>query len=583
MFNKLPKEYYFPKVEGSQFANSILEDQTRPGFVIYKFMGTYWNKIQSFNVLRNFFVNIPLVNKLGYYIDTEESRKVSRANKYLKRQYRRLAKHMNSGNRDKYNQLWWLLATKSEAFIMVVMIKKLKFSIVSFSPEKFLYLKDRIIRIIRKNWTKLNFKRVFLPEYNLDGTIRKYRPLGVPSLEYRVIGGVLEFNLSNWWMRDWSPTQFACRPGYGPIDAWIVILRNIDKWPTIIGYDLAKFFDSIVNYAVLNTLYGELKSIGHGAYRLTASSLSLGLYDSIFRMCHRRPLIDVGDRDKEVLRIEKLIAELNWKKDLKENTLTILSLLRHAAKKMTRDRSVSLIGLPQGFNISPVIACRVLQEQTNLYRRNVVIQYMDDGIKLCRSNNVEREIEELRKSLNTHFTGIDLSGDKTEIIKVGGTWLKPLKFLGCEYDGKTFRAHTRSKGVVEFANANEIEKLIKSIKEKRADLVFKYDRPKLSKAVSRLWNTEFSLGAPTKHDFTEWASKQYVKNEVKLNSIEMRVLQKYASTFQPWIHSTNTMSMIASGFLLMASSKTKSNFVKEAEYFTKLRELALINRLTKEW
>jgi len=570
-------------VEGSQFANLILDNLTRPGIVIYNILGRRVEKVMSFDKLRNFFTWTPLVKKMGYYIDTEESKRAKKANRYLRRQYKRMLKYLNTGNRDKYNLIWWLLATKSDAFLMVMMIRKLRFAISSYSPEKFLYLHGRIRRIIWKDWTKPNFKRVFLPEYDSEGNFKKYRPLGVPSVEYRVIAGMLEFNLSNWWMRDWAPTQLACRPGLGAFDAWLIILRNIDKWPTVIGYDLAKFFDSIINYAVLNTLYGELKREGGGSYSLKASNLTLGLNDALFRMQHRRPFIAPKDADKEVFRIQKLMEELNWKKDLSRNTLTILSLLRYAAKNMSRYKSISMIGLPQGLNTSPVIACRVLQTQTDLYRKNVVVQYMDDGIKFCATNQVEKEIDNLRKSLNTKFTGIDLSGSKTEVIKSEGIWRKPLKFLGCEYDGKTFKANTRSLGKIEFAAGSGIEELIKNIKEHKSEIVFKYDRPKLAKLVSTLWNTEYTLGKPESHDRSDWSKYKYVKVDVAPNSIEMRIIHKYSGTFQPWIHSTNTISMIASGYLLSLLGGSKDNVVKEAEYFTRLKELALINRLTASW
>jgi len=582
-FTKLPKEIYFPMVEGSQFANLILDNLIRPGIVIYKQIGQRWEKTMSFDKLRNFFTWTPFVKKMGYHLNTEESRRARKANRYLKRQYKRMARCMNTGNRDKYNLIWWTLATKSDAFLLAMMIRKLRFAISSYSPEKFLYLQARIRRIIRKDWTKPNFVRKFLPEYDSEGNLKKYRPLGVPSVEYRVIAGMLEFNLSNWWMRDWAPTQLACRPGLGAFDAWLIILRNIDKWPTVIGYDLAKFFDSIINYATLNTLYGELDRLGGGSYRLKASNLTIGLNDALFIMQHRRPMISLNDRDKEVNRIEKLTEELNWKRDLSRNTLTILSLLRYAAKNMSRYKSISMIGLPQGMNTSPVIACRVLQTQTDLYRRNVVVQYMDDGIKLCKTDDVEKEIQELRKSLKTGFTGIDLSGSKTEVIKHKGRWIKPLKFLGCEYDGKTFRANTRSLGRIEFTAGSGIEELIKNIKEHKSDIVFKYDRPKLAKLVSTLWNTEYTLGKPESHDRSDWSKYKYVKVDVAPNSIEMRIIHKYSGTFQPWIHSTNTISTIASGYLLGLLSGSKANVVKEAEYFTTLKRLALINRLTKEW
>jgi len=40
-------------------------------------------------------------------------------------------------------------------------------------------------------------------------------------------------------------------------------------------------------------------------------------------------------------------------------------------------------------------------------------------------------------------TGIEISKEKSGYIRQGGSYLKPLKFLGLEYDGRVFRARTR--------------------------------------------------------------------------------------------------------------------------------------------
>jgi hypothetical protein len=42
-----------------------------------------------------------------------------------------------------------------------------------------------------------------------------------------------------------------------------------------------------------------------------------------------------------------------------------------------------------------------------------------------------------------HNTGIEFHEEKTGYVKYNGIWLKPLKFLGLEFDGKKFSAHTR--------------------------------------------------------------------------------------------------------------------------------------------
>jgi len=62
------------------------------------------------------------------------------------------------------------------------------------------------------------------------------------------------------------------------------------------------------------------------------------------------------------------------------------------------------------------------------------VAYADDSVSF---SNQPIEIEP------PSDTGIEINADKSGYVKWEGKWLKPLKFLGLEFDGTRFRAQTR--------------------------------------------------------------------------------------------------------------------------------------------
>jgi hypothetical protein len=81
----------------------------------------------------------------------------------------------------------------------------------------------------------------------------------------------------------------------------------------------------------------------------------------------------------------------------------------------------------------------------------VTVQYADDG--LIASD----EPQTLHLDNYTKGWGIEDAEDKSGFVKKDGKWLKPLKFLGMEYDGNTdtFRAKTRNGATLEFGSREQ--------------------------------------------------------------------------------------------------------------------------------
>lgn len=54
---------------------------------------------------------------------------------------------------------------------------------------------------------------------------------------------------------------------------------------------------------------------------------------------------------------------------------------------------------------------------------------------------------------------ISINPNKSGPIKLGGAWIRPLKFLGMEYDGnkQTYRASTRKGATLEFDSLHAVQ------------------------------------------------------------------------------------------------------------------------------
>jgi len=411
-----------------------------------------------------------------------------------------------------------------------MIVRKLRFYAESYSPEKAIWLMKKVRRMLCREDTNLKIRRAFLPQTDSKGFIIKYRPLGVPSIEWRVIGGMMELYLCNLWEKEWAFNQYACMPNKGVADAWIAILTEVERKGNIIGYDLAKFFDAVY-----------LKAVSYALWQVPA-----GMRRWYERVNDTKARIRLQDRDLERERQRQLLVE---RPIVRYPPIEDFMTSSEEAFWNPPDR-----GLPQGLNTSPLMACKVLQE-TGAIDSWEIIQYMDDGIIMTDSNPHEK-LTKFKEDLKTVYTGICCSASKTELIKLEGQWIKPLKFLGCEYDGKTFRAHTRTKGVFEVMNASRrIQEIIEWLKNNRDQIVNmrsgKTPRKELSKLISQSWLREDEL-AMRPNQGTVWSlwdpAKLLIKT-TKVGTIEARVIDKYITGWNPVIWSTNTMTMMNAGAL----------------------------------
>jgi len=99
----------------------------------------------------------------------------------------------------------------------------------------------------------IDFKRVYLEQPN------KIRPLGVPTLAWRVYLHMYNNLITEWRMISETGKQHAYLPGKGVITAWEELLKRLEKAPNIYEADFKGFFDSISHFGLRSVLDKFLK------------------------------------------------------------------------------------------------------------------------------------------------------------------------------------------------------------------------------------------------------------------------------------------------------------------------------------
>jgi len=535
---KLTKEYYFPIVKGSQFGMIKIGYAIKSAFV--KFLEDPkggWTKIMNFHPTR--YLSSQIAYKTSIHFFGKEYKAAEKGNKYLRKQYRRMAIALSKGDRARYFAIGDNLTKRSSYFQMVLFVNKIRFYPNNYTIGKVWKFHTEIRNILRNEKTNLKFRRIFLPEYNADGSLKKYRPLGVPSVVWRVVAASYEFLLVNLLKGNWEENQYGGMPKVGVVDAWIQILRNIGNYRTIVGIDLAKFFDTVY-----------LKAVD---YALKDEGVPSKIIEIIHNINLNKPIIKPTEKKIEKERIKAVQEEAPIKLSNKPGIF-----------HMVNERDISL---PQGLNTSPLLSQLVLNKTRVFYgvqKYERVIHYVDDAVILS-THSPEMAIGFYKDALNTSYNGITISEKKTEIIRSMDfpefkiTWKRPLKFLGCEYDGQTFRANTRNGGVFEVKDApSKIEAIIKWLELNR-NSISPYPRRDLSRLMNDSWNhmETWRLLDPNK-DLTDWERNRIIRTKVLKGTVEDKVIELYRGSYMPYIlGSTNASSMLCAGTILLSYKRGK--------------------------
>lgn len=379
-----------------------------------------------------------------------------RANRYLQHQLIRLRKL--EGN---YWDIVRLLCVRSKVWYVAHLQRSFPRWYRELPVWYTIYLWKKVIRIAFDADQRVKHFRVYIPKkYNNTGDVLVWRPLGVPTPEWRVYLSMLNTALTMWLEPFWISGQHAYFPGKGTITAWKEILSKIGS-KQIYEFDLKQFFPSVEIQEVSN----RLRKFGLPE---TAVQYFEGLNSSLPELLNTDLVNEDEIREKDE-------TQTIWKEDkiifdTLEESLIIedevpgipdkefegLRMEMHAHREANKSFEVfagSPTGLPQGGGISPVLSVQVLDV---IFKHNpTTVMYADDGIIFDWP---------VLKSPFYAAAGIEFNLEKSGWVKRNGAWLKPLKFLGLIYDGKTDQlwSETRSNKRL-YIKKDSLEKILADV------------------------------------------------------------------------------------------------------------------------
>jgi len=310
-------------------------------------------------------------------------------NKYVEYMFKRLEKQVQSKRFNEAVETLWILMN-SKAYLSVAInavLENWHRKIPMWQMNAYIH---EVNNLIKRRATNIEYRRVYLEEPN------KIRPLGVPSVPWRIYLHMYNNLLTQWRLVTESKSQHAYLPGRGTMTAWNELVKLLDS-PNIYEADYTGFFDNISHNGlryVLTTRLGIPSNELEFIMRLNSSVVKLPAEKLLFEP-------DVGKTH-----IDRL-----WDYNYEE-------LVGNAKYK---DR-----GVPQGAPTSPNLATLVHRVLERVIK---VIFYADDLIVFPKNS----DSNPLNK-IENRLLGLKAKASKSKWLKKDGIWLvESFKFIGIRY------------------------------------------------------------------------------------------------------------------------------------------------------
>lgn len=346
-----------------------------------------------------------------------EPHRNNKLNKYLYHQLKR----MTYATPMKYWRMGMHLIRRSNIFYVVAMNHVFPHWARDMKLSSVIRLAIVTRRIASKHYAKLEYTRVYIPKES-----GKLRPLGVPSYPWRIYLHMINQLLVKFLddRNEIHPSQHGFRPGRGTLTAWREVLNKVILARDIFEFDLKQFFDKVNLDAISACLLkkGVPVNLVRQLYYLNCSACRVKppyLLNEFEHMMKR--LIMTGVDPDEVINAPRPISYM-----------------------------YRVQGVPQGAPTSPLLATLIL-EGSIIGRKGLdVVMYADDGVYYGDFtdgylNGKRHTIPIITPNTGMVNGNIYFNHSKSDWVKRDGQWLKPLKFLGLEYDGvlDKLRAKTR--------------------------------------------------------------------------------------------------------------------------------------------
>lgn len=431
-------------------------------------------------------------------------------NRYAEYQIKRLEKLRD--NPLKYWKLSELLMKKSSVFRILAINQSFPNWYKNLPLSRVISMNKKVSDIINKRKGNLEYKRVYIPKNET------FRPLGVPTPEWRMYLHMLNNFLVFYLSPNFLNSQHGFIPGKGTLSAWKDLFQNeILESKYIYEFDLKNCFGEIRS----DKVHDELLRLG----------LPKKLCDQILKINTSLPKLPAEEKLDESL-IQEKKDFLNFPSELIKGSNFVWKSINGGTPRLVKGNQSSTEdfvvnswalskkiyqGLPQGSAISPTLTILMLNK---FLRQNKSLSYADDGLFYS---------EEEFKVLQQKSRGIILNEKKSGWVKFDGEWIKPLKFLGLVYDGENLQSQTRSgKSLMVSEDMTALGSLIENLESQGAEVSCWSIKKRATNVLntriggfiqSRLYNGSLNLQA-VEQDFTYSPSKNswgYLKG-TKLNT-----------------------------------------------------------------